>query len=73
MVHAADYATEAFVLRWGRLGRSLGCPALDPAVSDTVIDKIQGGTLVFAYHADTAWLATSRWLACPGADPAGSR
>jgi len=73
VVHAADYATEAFVLRWGRLGRSLGCPALDPAVSDTVIDKIRGGTLVFAYHADAAWLATSRWLACSGADPAGSR
>lgn len=67
VVHAADYVTEAFVLRWGRLGRSLGCPALDPAVTDTVIDKIRGGTLVFAYHADAAWLATSRWLACAGA------
>lgn len=64
VVHGASYSTLAHVERWGRLGRSQGCPALDPAVTDAVIDTIRDGTLLFAYAPDPAWLAGSDWLHC---------
>lgn len=64
VVHGADYATPAFAARYGRLGRSWGCPALDPSVSRAVIDTIRGGTALFAYYPDDAWLASSPYLHC---------
>lgn len=64
VVHGADYATPAFVAEHGRLGRSWGCPALDPRVHRAVIDAIRGGTAVFAYYPDADWLASSPYLHC---------
>jgi hypothetical protein len=64
VMHGADYATPAFSARHGRLGRSWGCPALDPAVHREVIDTIRGGTALFAYYPDEAWLAESAYLHC---------
>ncbi len=66
VVHGAEYCTLEHVARWGRLGRSQGCPALDPAVSDAVIDTIRDGTLLFAYYPDADWLSASPWLNCEG-------
>jgi hypothetical protein len=66
VVHAADYCTSEHVDRWGRLGRSEGCPALDPAVSNAVIDVIADGTPLFAYYPEPGWLAGSAFLTCAG-------
>jgi hypothetical protein len=46
--HAASYATESFAQKNGRLGRSFGCPALDPARARAIIDAIRGGSIVVA-------------------------
>jgi len=62
VIHGATYATQAFIDQHGRLGRSWGCPALDPAVSEEVIDTIKGGSLVFSYFPDESWLDQSRYL-----------
>jgi len=64
VIHGADYATAEFARKHGRLGRSWGCPALDPKVSAQVIDTISGGTLLFAWHPDADWQADSRFLNC---------
>jgi len=64
VIHGAGYASAEFSARHGRLGRSLGCPALDPAVHREVIDAIRGGTALFAYYPDADWLASSRFQAC---------
>jgi hypothetical protein len=49
VIHPADYASEAFRARsGGRLGRSWGCPALDPAVAGDVIDRIEDGSVLYA-------------------------
>lgn len=49
VIHPADYVTTAFRARsGGRLGRSWGCPALDPAVAPAIIDLIQAGSVVYA-------------------------
>jgi hypothetical protein len=65
VVHGADYATDAAVAanrRAGtpRLGRSHGCPAVAPEVIGPLIDRIEGGSLVFGHHTDAAyWAATT--------------
>lgn len=47
--HPAAYATPAFVKKYGRLGRSWGCFAVNPKYSTALFDKIKGGSVVFAY------------------------
>lgn len=62
VVHAANYVSEEFVARNGRLGRSWGCPALRNEISKEVIDTIKGGSLMFAYYPDQRWLNNSEYL-----------
>jgi hypothetical protein len=69
VIHGADYATAQFASRHGRLGRSWGCPALDPSVHRELIDAIRDRTALFAYYPDPRWLASSQFLRC-GAAPA---
>ena len=62
VMHGAPYVNPAATRTLGRLGRSLGCPALRPAVARTIIDTIKEGSLVFAYYPDRDWLRGSRFL-----------
>jgi hypothetical protein len=48
--HGASYVTESFAQKNGRLGRSFGCPALDPARSREIINAIRGGSIVVALN-----------------------
>jgi len=49
VMHPAAYVGQAFRLKsGGRVGRSWGCPALDPAVAHSLIERIQEGSVVFA-------------------------
>lgn len=62
VIHAADYATESWINRYGRLGRSQGCPALPPKISRQVIDNIKNKTAIFTYYPDKGYLNASRYL-----------
>jgi hypothetical protein len=62
VVHGASYVSAAVAAQTGRLGRSLGCPALPVASAPKVIDRIRGGSAVFAYYPDARWLARSRFI-----------
>ncbi|MGH7819262.1 MAG: murein L,D-transpeptidase catalytic domain-containing protein, partial [Candidatus Binatia bacterium] len=64
VIHGADYVTSKFASRHGRLGRSWGCPALDPALNRDVIETIRDRTALFAYYPDERWLASSPFLRC---------
>ena len=59
VIHAADYVSERFVRAHGRLGRSHGCPALDPRIARRVIDEVKGGSILVAFGGDDAWVARS--------------
>lgn len=62
VIHGADYANEEFAKNTGRLGRSLGCPALPPELSAKVIDLIKDGSLLFIYGNDVTYLQQSYLL-----------
>lgn len=62
VVHGADYADDSILTGRGYLGRSYGCPALPRKISKLVIDKIKGGTMVFAYYPDEKYLKHSSIL-----------
>ncbi len=55
VVHAADYVSQGTIAQLGRLGRSHGCPAVSPEVSDMVINTIKGKTLLFINGNDTRY------------------
>ena len=62
VMHGASYVSREFIERHGRLGRSWGCPALERSAAPEVIDRIAGGSPLFAYYPDPEWLASSRFL-----------
>ena len=62
VIHGAEYVNGAAASAQGRLGRSLGCPAVRPEVARELIDAVKGGGLVFAYYPDPQWLGASTYL-----------
>ncbi|WP_266205225.1 murein L,D-transpeptidase catalytic domain family protein [Pontibacter kalidii] len=60
VVHGADYATEKFVKQYGRLGRSLGCPAVPREVSKDVIETIKDQSVLYIHGNDKTY--TSQFL-----------
>jgi hypothetical protein len=49
VMHGAWYVSADQIRRFGRLGRSWGCPALAKSIAPRVIDKIKDGTFLFAW------------------------
>lgn len=52
VVHGADYVSQGTINALGRLGRSQGCPAVSPKLSNTVINAIEGKTVLFINKSD---------------------
>lgn len=67
VIHGAPYVNPALIARQGRIGRSLGCPAVRPAVARGLIDQLKDGQFLFAYYPDPQWLTSSAFLTCGGA------
>ncbi|MCE8016095.1 hypothetical protein HOP62_08390 [Halomonas sp. MCCC 1A17488] len=64
VIHGADYVSEAFIQKTGRLGRSHGCPAVRQEVAYPLIDSIKEDHYLFAYYPDPEWLENSAFLGC---------
>ncbi|MEO6638901.1 MAG: murein L,D-transpeptidase catalytic domain family protein, partial [Ginsengibacter sp.] len=62
VVHAADYVTAGVVKSQGYLGRSLGCPALSPAIFKPIINSIKNGSCLFIYGNDGKYITNSKML-----------
>lgn len=62
VIHGASYVSEWFIQEHGRLGRSLGCPALPSSLSGNIIQTIADRTCVFAYYPDRQYITQSKLL-----------
>ncbi|MCB9251212.1 MAG: murein L,D-transpeptidase catalytic domain family protein [Flavobacteriales bacterium] len=62
VIHAADYVSQSFIRHHKRLGRSQGCPAVNPGLNKKLINVIQGGSCLFIYYPDQAYLRKSEIL-----------
>ena len=65
VIHAASYVDPRLAKTQGRIGRSLGCPAVRPQVARMVVDQLKGGQFIFAWYPDQGWLQSSAYLNCP--------
>jgi hypothetical protein len=59
VIHGADYVSETFIKNNGRLGRSLGCPAVSLELCSLIVGLLEGGTCFFIYYPSPKYLEKS--------------
>lgn len=64
VMHAGWYVDENFIQKYGRAGRSWGCPALPPDLSKDIIHTIKEDALFIAYYPSEEWYIQSKYLNC---------
>ncbi|GCC50397.1 hypothetical protein SanaruYs_06120 [Chryseotalea sanaruensis] len=62
VIHGADYVSENYIARNGRLGRSHGCPAVATGVHTQLINMIKNNTCLFVYYPDKEYFKESSIL-----------
>ena len=61
VMHGAWYVSAAQAERFGRIGRSWGCPAVRTEMAKPIIDALKGGNLLFAFSPQPEWLRRAAW------------
>ncbi len=62
VMHPASYVSESYIEKYGRLGRSFGCPSIPVENHQFLIDLIKNKTCLFAYFPDSSYLEGSGYL-----------
>lgn len=69
VMHGGWYVDENFIKKYGRAGRSWGCPALPHTLAGPIINTIKDNSLFVVYYPDDHWFLNSRFLHCNDASP----
>lgn len=64
VMHSAWYVNEAFISKYGRPGRSWGCPAISKDIKKPLITAIKNNGLLVIYYPGEKWVKNSRYLNC---------
>lgn len=64
VMHSGWYVEERFIKKYGRPGRSWGCPALPLANSQAIINTIKDKSLLVIYYPSDSWFTKSKFLNC---------
>ena len=59
VMHGAGYVCSDYIKKYGRIGRSFGCPALPYALNRHVIDLVKNASFLFIYYPDQKYRRTS--------------
>jgi hypothetical protein len=60
VIHGANYVSTDFIRKYGRLGRSFGCPAVPEELSKEIIQTIKGGSCLFIYVPGKSYTSYSK-------------
>lgn len=64
VMHGGWYAEEAFIKKYGRPGRSWGCPTIPLTLTHPIISTIKDNSLFVIYYPSDAWFIKSKFLNC---------
>lgn len=64
VMHGGWYVEESFIKRYGRAGRSWGCPAVPLSLYQAIINTIKDNALFVIYYPSDRWFLTSKFLTC---------
>lgn len=62
VMHGGWYVEETFIQKYGRAGRSWGCPAVPDQLTTDIINTIKDKSLFVIYYPSPEWLVKSRFL-----------
>lgn len=64
VMHGGWYVEENFIKKYGRAGRSWGCPAVPLNLTSSIIQTIKNQSLFIVYYPNDNWLGKSIFLHC---------
>lgn len=64
VMHGGWYVDEAFIKKYGRAGRSWGCPAVPETLHQSIIHTIKEDSILIAYYPNDRWFKQSKFLKC---------
>jgi len=62
VMHGAWYANESMIKKFGRLGRSYGCPSVPEDIHKDLINSISHNTILFIYHSSEEYQVNSKFF-----------
>lgn len=69
VMHGGWYVDEDFIKKYGRAGRSWGCPALPQDLTKPIINAIKDQSIFVVYYPSDNWFLTSKFLNCTISPP----
>ncbi len=64
VMHGGWYVDEHFIKKYGRAGRSWGCPAVPTNLTESIINTIKEKSIFIVYYPSDDWFVKSKFLNC---------